>query len=77
MINKQELLKNEDYISIVATIDKEVDYVDVKPYSHNIISLSLGNAAQKFGNEVANDLIEEFGLEDLGWRKVVEDDSDI
>ncbi len=73
MTNKQELLKDENYINIVAGIDKQVDYIDIKPYSHNIIALHLGRAAELFGNEVANDLIEEFELEQYGWSKVTEE----
>lgn len=65
----KDLLENEEYQKIVNSIDREIDYVDIKQYSHNIISLKLQSAAKKFGNEVANDLIDEFGLEDLGWRK--------
>ena len=76
-MSKEELINDPNYVRIVATIDKEVDYVDLKPFSHNIIGLALGEAADKFGNEVANDLIEEFELEAKGWSKVLEDDSDL
>ena len=74
-MNKDKLTHNPDYMRIVATIDREVDYVDIKPFSHNIIGLCLSEAATKFGKPVANDLIEEFELEALGWSKV-EDDKD-
>lgn len=74
-MNKQELLTDPEYQKILATIDKEVDYVDIKPYSHNIIGLALQSAAEKFGHEVANDIIEEFELEDLGWSKVHKEDN--
>lgn len=50
-------------------IEDEVDYVDVKPYSHNIISICLREIARKFGQEDANEAIEDFGLEGLGWAK--------
>ena len=50
-------------------IAKEVEYIDVKPYSHNIISLALGQVSQELGSEYADELIEEFGLENFGWRK--------
>lgn len=52
------------------TIEAEIDYVDIKPYSHNIIGLSLAALAQKTDNEAANMLIDEFDLESLGWSKV-------
>ena len=50
-------------------IAKEVDFVDLKPYSHNIISMTLMILAEKVGNSAANDLIDEFDLESLGWEK--------
>ena len=52
------------------TIDEEVPYVDVKPYSHNIISIALGAIANKHGQGEANKAIEDFGLKALGWSKV-------
>ena len=71
----EQLTKDPEYIKIVDRIDAEVDFVDLKPYSHNIINISLQQAAKKYGNAVANDLIEEFNLEDLGWSKQpLEDD---
>ena len=50
-------------------ISREVDYVDVKPFSHNIISLNLQHVGEKVGKDAANSLIDEFGLEEMGWRK--------
>ena len=52
------------------TIEKEIDFVDIKPYSHNIIGLALASLAEKTDNEAANMLIDEFDLESLGWSKV-------
>jgi hypothetical protein len=51
-------------------IAEEVDYVDVKPYSHNIIGLTLRSIAKNFGKEEANKAIRDFGLVKLGWREV-------
>lgn len=51
------------------TIGDEVDYVDVKPYSHNIISIALGAIAKTYGDDEANKAIDQFCLEDLGWQK--------
>lgn len=51
-------------------IEKEVPYVDIKPYSHNIIGLVLMQISQQFGKEEANRAIEDFDLESMGWRKV-------
>ncbi len=66
----KELTNNPDYIRIVDKIDENVDYIDLKPFSHNIIGMLLREASEKFGDSVANDLIEEFGLERQGWSKV-------
>ena len=51
-------------------IEAEIDFVDIKPYSHNIIGLSLSALASKTDNATANALIDEFDLEELGWSKV-------
>ena len=50
------------------TIQNEVDYVDTKPFSHNIISVALSAIAKGFGRKKANKAIEDFGLEELGWH---------
>ncbi len=50
-------------------IEDEVPYVDVAPYSHNIITLLLGQVAQHYGHAEANKVIRELGLEALGWRQ--------
>ena len=51
------------------TIGDEVEFIDVKPYSHNIISVALGAIAKEYGDQSANEAIDQFGLEDYGWRK--------
>ena len=51
-------------------IEKEVPYVDIKQYSHNIISLVLMQISSQFGPAEANKAIEDFDLESMGWRKV-------
>ena len=50
-------------------IDRERDFVDVKPFSHNIISLTLSEIANTYGEDEANKAIDDFDLEELGWRK--------
>ena len=52
------------------TIDDEIDFVDIKPYSHNIISLVLKQISDKFGKNTANETIDHFDLESLGWKKL-------
>lgn len=52
------------------TISEEVEYVGVKPYSHNIISIALQAIAKEYGAAEANKAIDQFCLEDWGWNKV-------
>lgn len=59
-----------------AVIEKEVPYVDLKPYSHNIIGLVLSKINGTFGREEANKAIRDFGLEDLGWHQMDDDGQD-
>ena len=51
-------------------IKNEVPFIDVKPYSHNIISISLRAIAKEWGKEEANKAIKKFGLDELGWSIV-------
>ena len=50
-------------------IEKEVSYVDLKPFSHNIISLCLQMIMNDYGKEEANKAVKELGLKRLGWRE--------
>ena len=52
-----------------AQIEREVPFVDIKSYSHNIISLCLSQIAHGYSDTDANQAIEDFGLEELGWHK--------
>ena len=58
-------LTAEDYIK---KIRNEMPYVDVKPYSHNIITICL-NALAELGwnDEQIDQLIQDEGLNSLGW----------
>lgn len=50
-------------------IRSERKFVDVKPYSHNIVSLALQRIANKFGQAEANKAVRDFQLARLGWRE--------
>lgn len=56
----------------VDVIEKEVPFIDIKPYSHNIIGIALGAIAKLDSQHRANELIEEFGLDKLGWSKIID-----
>ena len=51
----------------INTIKAEIPYVDIKPYSHNIINLTLRSIGEQFGDDVAKRLIASTKLKDLGW----------
>jgi hypothetical protein len=54
----------------IRAIENEVMFVNVRPYSHNIINISLQAIAENYGREAANKVIEDQDLERLGWHKV-------
>lgn len=41
--------------------------VDIKPYSHNIISLNLRIIAEEFRQDIANTILLDYGLDKMGW----------
>ena len=51
-------------------IEQELEFLNSKSYSSNIINSCLQCVADKCGKIAANDLIDEFGLDKLGWNKV-------
>ncbi len=53
------------------TIEEEVPFVDVKPYSHNIINIALMAIVKGWGKEEANNVIDDYNLEGLGWKKEI------
>lgn len=54
-------------------IEKELETIDTKPYSHNLISLRLRAIDEKFGREKANEIIDELDLEIYGYQKIEEE----
>ena len=57
---------------IIKKIKEEIPYVDIKPYSHNIINLQLGMLAEEYGQEEVISLIKSTRLKDLGWGYILE-----
>ena len=62
---KEEIIQNA-----YEKIEECLETLDVKPYSDTIIGLRLASVARHCGNDVANNLIDEFGLEQKGWKKL-------
>jgi len=71
MSKKKKLTKKQEkrLIELYARIEEEVEFVDIKQYSHNIISCNLRIISKEFGYNKANEAIDEFGLTSLGWKK--------
>jgi hypothetical protein len=53
-------------------IEDERPFVGLKPYSHNIINISLQAIAKEYGGQAANKIIDVCDLESLGWKKEAE-----
>lgn len=51
------------------TIRREAPWVDIKPYSHNIIAIALSAIAVRWGTDEAEKAIDDFKLARKGWRK--------
>ena len=67
-INEQEEANTQRLVELKNTILEEKAWVDIKPYSDNIISSTLRIIDEKFGKEIVNDVIVSMGLEELGWN---------
>ena len=50
-------------------IEREKDFIGIKPYSHNIISLVLLQISKEYNRDEANKCIDEFELARHGWKK--------
>jgi hypothetical protein len=60
--------KEEIKESNIKKIKKEIPFIDIKQYSHNIIGLCLRSIAEAYGNnEECNKIIVDLGLDELGW----------
>lgn len=56
---------------IIAVIKKEIPFVDVKPFSHNIINLELNILEEVAGEQAVIELIKTTQLKNLGWGWIV------
>ena len=72
---KRHKLAQETLEELRDYIDEQAEYVGEKPYSHNIISLTLLQIAKRFGHAEANRAIGDFGLDLIGWSKHEEEES--
>ena len=61
----------KEYLKLLRKVVEEIPYIDVRPYSHNIISLNLRIIEQKFGTRAVEAIIEMTDLRDLGWGHII------
>jgi hypothetical protein len=53
-------------------IKRERGDVGIRPYSHNIIMIALQAISRGWGQNKANKAIDDYGLEHLGWSKILD-----
>lgn len=73
-MSKSEISDDEiaeaEFNDSVKRIKQEIPFVDIQPYSHNIINLTLLSIAEKFGDAKANEVIKDLNLQKLGWELI-------
>ena len=65
----KQISPKQKHIDIIL---REIPFVDIKPYSHNIINLELSVLADNYGIEEVKKLIENTNLKNLGWGYLLE-----
>jgi len=58
---------------IIDKIYDEIDFVDVKPYSHNIISIWFRILEEQYGKGEVVEIINNTDLYDAGWGWIVDE----
>ena len=59
---------SEDKIRTIKTkIEKEIPYIDIKPFSHNIIGLELRMLGELTNDNYVYDYIRQVRLNEMGW----------
>jgi hypothetical protein len=56
----------------LARIDKEIPYIDIKEYSHNIIGLQLAMLTRICSKEQMKKIVIERGLDKMGWERLIQ-----
>ena len=60
-------MANSKQQELETKILKEACFVDIKPYSHNLVSLYLGQLDDLTSTEYVEDFILEYNLHRRGW----------
>jgi len=66
-ISKMNKEQEEKYIKLFNKISNEVNYIDIKQYSHNIISMCLEQIYKEIGIDKLKEVIKIQGLDKKGW----------
>jgi len=70
-IDEVKTIKDLDDIFIeimLERIDREIPYINVKKYSHNIIGFRLGALMPVCSKEQIKNIVKERGLDKMGWE---------
>lgn len=70
---KDEFNKDNGHLKrLLLTIASEIPYIDKRPYSHNIIGMSLSIIGEKFNDKIVYLIIENTPLQERGWGYILE-----
>lgn len=64
---------NSTATEIILKIESEADYIDIKPYSHNLVSIYLLTLKEKYGftpKQVSN-IVKLYNLDKKGWKHLL------
>ena len=64
---KKILIEEQKLQEHITIIKNEIPYVDMRTYSHNIISMELNIISSIYGDDVADAVIKFLKIDDLGW----------
>jgi len=66
-------MTNKTKAELIIEIKDEIPWVDIKPYSHNIIGLKLDILRRDYGEEEVRSLVKNTQLKHLGWGWILEE----
>ena len=60
---------------VLQTIENESKYIDIKPFSHNIVGLELQMLSEQFNytNAQIKEVVKKYNLHKKGWAYVLDD----
>ena len=64
---KKVLIEEQKLQEHITIINNEIPYVDMRTFSHSIITMELNIIDSIYGEEVAQAVLKFLKLDDLGW----------